>query len=198
MGKVISFLSILFIWPTVLVVFIFLVLISFTRVGKSNEINLFIASSSHNVYDETSEKPSKVLSSINAQDSRAALIDNFLASHHSPMVGLGNNFIAAADKYGIDWRLLPAIAFQESNLGKKAPTGTYNPFGWAIYPGSKVGFNSWADAINLVSASFKKNYSDQGLTEPETIVAKYTAKESSPTWVFAVKAAMEEISANVY
>jgi hypothetical protein len=198
MGKIISFLSVLFIWPIVLVFFIFLVLLSFNGVGKSNEINLFIASSSHNVYDETSGNPSKILSSISAQDSRAALIDNFLASHRSPMAGLGNNFVVAADKYGIDWRLLPAIAFQESNLGKKAPAGTYNPFGWAIYPGSKVGFNSWTDAINLVSASFKKNYSDQGLTEPETIVAKYTAKESSPTWVFAVKAAMEEISANEY
>lgn len=161
-------------------------------------MDLFIASSSQNLYDNSSTGTGKVLSEINAEDSRTALIDKFLAKNRSPMIGLGSTFVEAADKYGLDWRLLPAIAFQESNLGKRAPAGTYNPFGWAIYPGSKEGFNSWTEAINLVAASFKKNYSDQGLTEPETIVVKYTAKESSPKWVFAVKAAMNEISADEY
>src|SRR4030042_1973257 len=190
MGKTTKFLLILFFWPIILFVFFFLVLISFSSIVKSQDINLFIAGSSRNLYEETSKNTSKVLSTIDAKDSRAALIDKFLAKHRSPMIGLGNTFVEAADKHGLDWRLLPAIAFQESNLGKKAPAGTYNPFGWAIYPGSKIGFSSWDEAINLVAASFKKNYSDKGLTEPETIVSKYTAAESSPRWVFAVKAAM--------
>ena len=39
--------------------------------------------------------------------------------------------------YGFDFRLLPAIAMCESNLGKRVPLKAgFNPFGIAVYTGT--------------------------------------------------------------
>ncbi|OGY22273.1 MAG: hypothetical protein A2113_03290 [Candidatus Woykebacteria bacterium GWA1_44_8] len=115
------------------------------------------------------------------------------------MQGTGKEFVSAADRNGLDWRLLPAIAFQESNLGKKIPKGSHNPFGWAIYAGRNSGayFDSWSEAINIVATRMRENYSSNGIINPETIVIKYTSQHN-PAWVFAVQSAIQEISATEY
>ena len=94
---------------------------------------------------------------------------------------------------------MPALAFQESSLGKKVPKGSYNPFGWGIYKGenSGVSFGSWEKGIHTVAADIKKNYIDRGLTTPEEIVTRY-ASSTNPEWVFAVQSAMEEIASEEY
>ena len=45
-----------------------------------------------------------------------------------PLFGTGMTFVLVAEKYGLDWRLLPAIAIRESS-GGTAACG-HNPFGW--------------------------------------------------------------------
>ena len=170
---------------------------------SSNTLNLSLADSSRNLLEKSSNSSQKqgesVLASVSGTDARTVLINRFLAKHASPMTGMGGEFVAAADRYGIDWRLLPAIAFQESNLGKKVPKGSYNPFGWAIYEGESSGvyFQSWASSIDKVAAKIKENYINNGFDTPETIVAKYTSG-NSPSWVFAVNFAMEEIAGLEY
>ena len=59
---------------------------------------------------------------------KAEAIDSYFKARSMPLYGTGMTFIMVAEKYGLDWRLLPAIAVRESS-GGKAACG-YNPFGW--------------------------------------------------------------------
>ena len=78
--------------------------------------------------------------------------------------------IEIADKYQIDFRLIPAIAMKESGGGDKAPYGTYNA--WGFENGSTV-FNSWEQAIDIVGKTLKERYIARGLVTPEQIMAVY-------------------------
>ena len=164
-------------------------------------LDFLIASSSRNILSSPTNIGAfgDVLAAVKGGDVRPVLIERFLARYNSPMIGMGEEFVSAADKNSLDWRLLPALAFQESNLGKKIPKGSYNPFGWTVYSGKNSGtyFDNWEQAINIVAARMKTNYIDQGFSTPETIVIRYTSS-NNPTWVFAVRSAMEEISGTAY
>ena len=194
---------ILFIWTLFTLGFLFSVSHLIEDARSSRSLSLLLADSSRNlprgITDYSQTKKGVVSALVSGKDARAVLIDRFLGRYGSPMTGMGGEFVAAADKYSIDWRLLPAIAFQESNLGKKIPKGSYNPFGWAIYKGASSGvyFESWANSIDKVAAKIKENYINNGFDTPETIVAKYTSG-NSPSWVFAVNFAMEEIAGLEY
>ncbi len=88
------------------------------------------------------------------QIERAQKIDTFFAKRdNSPLAGYGLTMVKAADHYGIDWRLLPAIATIESNGGHmmcKSATGKNNPFG---YGSCKIRFESIEEAIDVVAKS---------------------------------------------
>ena len=62
-----------------------------------------------------------------------------------PLDGYGDKFAEAADRCGMDWRLLPAITVRESSGGKQACGN--NPFGWAS---CRVDFESVENAIEIV------------------------------------------------
>ena len=57
--------------------------------------------------------------------------------------------VAEADRNGLDWRLLPAIAIRESSGGLHACG--FNPFGWASCKGTIGKFKSWDEAIEVVA-----------------------------------------------
>lgn len=139
----------------------------------------------------------KVLAAVGKGDSRPVIVDNFLARHRSPMVGLGGVFVSVADRYGLDYRLMPAIAFQESTLGKNIPRNSHNAWGWAIYTGENSGahFRNWTQAIETVAKGLKYDYIDRGLHTPEAIMTRY-ADSSDGSWAFGVEFAMEEMVAN--
>ncbi len=59
---------------------------------------------------------------------KADAIDSYFKNRSMPLFGTGMTFVLVAEKYGLDWRLLPAIAIRESS-GGKAACG-HNPFGW--------------------------------------------------------------------
>lgn len=61
-------------------------------------------------------------------DSRLLKLQRFLSERDSPIQHLAQDFLIAADRFGLDWRLLPAIAMVESSGGKYHPHG--NIFGW--------------------------------------------------------------------
>lgn len=62
------------------------------------------------------------------REERAEAIDTYFNRRSMPLEGTGMTFVLVAEKYGLDWRLLPAIAIRESS-GGKAACG-HNPFGW--------------------------------------------------------------------
>lgn len=86
-------------------------------------------------------------------DNRPALIDAYYAKRGMPLEGYGEKMVAVADQYGLDWRLLPAIAVREQSGGKVLPhncpgrTVNYNVFGWAS---AKICFTSYDQAIETV------------------------------------------------
>ena len=146
-------------------------------------------------YYAPSANNSKVLAAVGKGDSRPVIVDNFLARHRSPMSGLGTIFVSTADKYGLDYRLLPAIAFQESTLGKNIPRNSHNAWGWAIYTGAQSGvqFRDWPQAIDTVAKGLKFDYIDRGLDTPETIMGRY-ADSPNGSWAFGVNFAIDEMT----
>ncbi|MBI2120296.1 MAG: glucosaminidase domain-containing protein [Parcubacteria group bacterium] len=77
---------------------------------------------------------------------KAAKIDAYFKARSMPLAGFGEKMVAAAESYGLDWRLLPAIAIRESSGGKQACG--YNPFGWAS---CRIDFKSYGEAIETLA-----------------------------------------------
>ena len=83
------------------------------------------------------------------RENKAAAIDSYFRVRGMPLRGLGEKFVAEAEKHGLDWRLLPAIAVRESTGGKFACKRVlHNPFGWNS---CKSGFDSFEHAIEIVA-----------------------------------------------
>lgn len=88
-------------------------------------------------------------------EDRAKKIDALLLAYDSPLAGYGKKFVEEADKNDIDWRLLVAIAGQESTFGRHACKKADNSvFG---YGGCRINFPSIDNAIEKVSASLGGN-----------------------------------------
>jgi hypothetical protein len=118
-------------------------------------------------------------------DKRAQIIKDYLAKYNSPLQDSAQDFVEAADQFGLDWRLVVSISGVESTFGKRIPGGhdplysSYNGWGWGVYGDNSLGFKSWKDAIYTISEGLKKDYVDKGYTEPLSMNRKYA---SSQTW----------------
>jgi hypothetical protein len=125
-------------------------------------------------------------------DPRVIQLEAFLRTYNSPMANDAAAFVEQADKYNLDWKLIPAIAGLESTFGKFVPQNSYNPFGWGIPSGANSGiaFTSWEHAIATVSEGIRNRYMNRGLTTIEKIGNVYAA---SPTWSTRVRYFMNEI-----
>lgn len=132
-----------------------------------------------------SELP-QVSGQYTATDARPELIRQYLIKYNSPLIGLENYMVQKADEYGLDYRLIPAIAQQESNLCKIIPPKTYNCWGWGIHSKGTLGFQSYEEAIDTVMTGLKKEYIDKGLTTPDTIWTKYTPGSPDGAWAKGV------------
>jgi hypothetical protein len=77
---------------------------------------------------------------------KADIIDSYFKERNMPLEGKGMTFVLVAEKYGLDWRLLPAIGVRESSGGKAACK--YNAFGWGSC--KLHNFHSYEEAIEAV------------------------------------------------
>ena len=127
----------------------------------------------------------KLTTKIETEDSRAANLKFFFRKHNSPLFKYADHIVAVSDKYGFDYRLLPAIAMQESNLCKKIPVNSHNCWGWGIYKEKVTRFSSYDEAIDVVSQGIKKHYIDKGLVSLKAIMQKYTPS-SNGSWARGV------------
>jgi len=132
---------------------------------------------------------------VEAKDSRPEIVANFLERYKSPLEPhdyFGKKLVEIADKYDIDFRLLPAIAMQESNLCKKTPPGTHNCLGFGIHSRGTLGFDSYEAGFERAAKELKANYIDQGRTTPQEIMKKYTP-HSNGSWANSVNQWMAEM-----
>jgi hypothetical protein len=124
------------------------------------------------------------------KDARIEIVRQFFESYKSPLEPYAQNIVDDADKYGIDYKLLPAIAMQESNLCKKIIFDSFNCWGFGIYGKKVTRFESYPEAIDTVTKTLATNYIAEGLNTPEEIMKKYTPS-SNGSWAFSVNYFMD-------
>lgn len=120
---------------------------------NNKEQNQGTAVSTVSIATDTTEG---ISDSAEPEDDRASRLDAYFSKWDMPLAGYGAKFISEADKYGIDWKLMPAIAVQESSGGKYMKNN--NPFGWGS---CEIKFASFNEAIEELAANL-------GGTDPET------------------------------
>jgi hypothetical protein len=112
-------------------------------------------------------------------------IRRYLAGRNAPLAGYAEEFVRAADHYGIDYRLIAAISVIESNGGRKN-FKPYNAWGWG-----KMTFENWEQGIWTVSKGLAGYYS-RGLTTPK-LIATYYCPPNAVNWANKVSYVMYEM-----
>lgn len=133
--------------------------------------------------------------SITSGDARPIIIRNYLHYYRSPLEPYSAKIVEISDQYKLDFRLLVAIARQESGLCKVIPENSYNCWGYGIYGDKVTRFANYEEGLETVARGLKKNYLDKGLVTAEQIMAKYTppSLEKGGAWAKGVNQFLAEL-----
>jgi hypothetical protein len=178
-----------FVLPAVVIFFIFLQVgaVSYLLGMKSS----LSSDDSVSIKESDNYQPSYNLTP-EVSDARPKIVENYLATYNSVLTPLSEYIVKISDMYGLDYRLLPAIAQQESNLCKKIPPESFNCWGWGIHSEGSLGFQSFESAIKVVASGLSTEYIGKGLVTPEQIMRKYTPG-SNGSWAFGVQSFMDQM-----
>lgn len=130
---------------------------------------------------------------VETTDARVKALESFFARYNSPLQGHAQTIVDEADKNKLDYRLLPGIAMQESTLCKKIIKDSYNCWGFGIYGKKVTRFDSYDQAIAVISSTLAKKYIQQGFTNPDEIVQKYTPSDTG-RWPTVVNLIMQKLT----
>ena len=147
--------------------------------GQENQLEEAIRDISASSYEDD----------LNSQKDAVRL---FLVKHNSPLSEHADYIVDVSNTYGIDYRIIPAIAMQESNLCKKAPLDSYNCWGYGIYGGKVTSFSNYKEGVERVAFTLSQSYIKKGYSSIEQIMSKYTPRNTND-WVFAVTHFMSQI-----
>lgn len=167
---------------------LFLIYISTAKIIEPTSPNFTL-------YAALPQNSTKMEDSVFFEDARSEIIRAFFKGYKSVLTEYASLFVSVADKYKLDYRLLPAISMQESNGGKRLIKDSFNPFGYGIYGSNVIRFSSWEEGIEIVGRALREDYLNTGLTSPEKIMTKYTPPSSSKggVWAKGVNSFMEEL-----
>lgn len=128
------------------------------------------------------------LDKLNEDKLKAQKIELFFRENrrNAPLADYSEKFVEVANKYNLDYRLLPAIATVESG-GGKSNFRSYNAWGW----GNK-GFTSFEEGIEVVGRGLKTGYIDKGRDTVEEIAPVY-CPPNYKNWARSVNQFMLEI-----
>jgi len=170
-------------------------LFSIFSLNKNPEIKIeeTVNKSGVKVYASLPREFPKIDGEVTFDDARPLIIRNYLERYNSPLLGHEEYIVKRSDEMGMDFRLITAIAQQESNLCKIIPPRTYNCWGWGIHSEGTLGFDSYEEAIDAVTLGLKENYFNKGLTTPDTIWPKYTPSSPDGAWAKGVNQFMAEM-----
>jgi len=112
---------------------------------------LLAAPAGHTIAQQTTE-----------QDPRLIRLKQFFESYDCPLSQFAGDFVQAADRNQLDWRLLPSISMMESGGGKNYRNK--NVFGW---DSGRERFSSISAGIHAVASrlSRSKLYKHKGLDQ---------------------------------
>lgn len=161
--------------------------------SRDNSIKIASAQLGQN---ENKDLDDSVQAMAETADARPQIIENFLSRYNSPLKPhdyYGRKLVEIADRYEIDFRLLPAIAMQESNLCKVIPEGTYNCLGFGVHSRGTLGFENYESGFERAAKELRANYIDHGLITIELIMSKYTPSSPNGAWAKSVNQWMAEM-----
>ena len=119
------------------------------------------------------------------KDVRVGLLRHFLKEKEAPAARYAETFILEADSHGLDWRLLPSLAFVESGGGKHCRLN--NLFGWN---NGMSKFASATAAIHHVARALAEARPYRG----KNTQGKLEAYNEAPDYESLVTAVMRRIS----
>lgn len=154
------------------------------------------------IYDSNAQKPKyqalpeeikEVTSQTSVSDGRVSALEKFFDDYDSPLEPHAQLIVDLADKYGMDYRLVPAIAMKESTLCHKIPKNSHNCWGYGIYGDKVTRFENYEEAITTVSKGLGERYVGIGLVDPYEIMTKYNPV-STGSWAETVTFVMDRIT----
>lgn len=177
------------------VIFILLVTSLLTLLFNSKELHktLIYEGNVQPKYQALPEQTEELKYSADVADGRVTALDKFFSEYESPLLPYAQLIVDQADQYGLDYRLVPAIAMKESTLCHKIPKNSHNCWGYGIYGGKTTYFQGYDEAIRTVSKGLGERYVGLGLIEPIDIMQKYNPV-STGSWADTVSFVMERIS----
>ena len=119
-----------------------------------------------------------------AKDPRLSRLKKFFTDNDCPVKHLAVEFLVAADRNDLDWRLLPSIAFLESTGGKAYKNN--NIFGW---DNADIRFDSIKAGIHTVGdeLAHSRFYKGRSLDEKIRTYNRY------PQYFVKAKAVMAQL-----
>lgn len=174
MHKAIWLATFLFGAPAIIVWSIFLLLYTTKKPPTTILSSSQVLGASNEVFSAADDTLTKISGEVSTADARSLILKRYLEERNSDLATHSDLLVKTADKYDIDFRLLVAIARQESNLCKIIPINSYNCWGFGIYGDKVTRFESYEQGIEIVSKTLKIHYIDKGLKTPEEIMRKYT------------------------
>lgn len=142
-----------------------------------------------NVYAE--EKPAEQFENIEyTKVDREGTLKAYLEKHNSILAEHAETFVNVADKYGMDYRIMPAISGVESTFAKQYIPETHNPFGWGS---GYIYYTSFDEAIEALGKGLYNGYVSKGRDTVEKIAPVYNPPHPD-TWARNVNYFMGQIS----
>lgn len=146
--------------PSLIIISAFFFLFLSTQ-GKNGFLGLDTPENKAIAYAALPSNLNVVSDSISIGDSRIGKVSNFFQEYNSPLTQYAEFIVITADKYDVDYRLVPAIAAQESGACHRIISGvTYNCWGFGIYGKKKTSFTSYESAIDTITRYFAKKKSN--------------------------------------
>lgn len=172
---------------------IFLCFAYITYLGNPNQKSKVLGASTNGIaYAALPPTENTMEPQIIEEESKQEIVRQFFAKYKSPLEEYAGDIIAASERYDIDYRLLPAIAMQESNLCRRIIPESYNCWGWGIYGTKVTKFSNYPEAIETITRTLSTKYRDKGLVTATEIAKLYNPRNTN-NWSENVTSFMDQL-----
>ncbi len=176
---------------TPLFIFLCIAYLSFLSYG-GKEGKVLGASTQGIAYAALPPEGEIIQNEIQPADAKTEIVRQFFAKYNSPLEPYAPDIVAAADRYDMDFRLLPAIAMQESTLCRRVIAGSNNCWGFGIHGGKVTKFSNYPEAIETITKTLATKYRANGLVTPQEIAQMYNPSNTNH-WVENVTSFMDDL-----